>query len=606
MLWDDQAHITRPELRSWHGLWRIWFDLGATQQYYPVAHSAFWVQHRLWGDHLLGYHLVNISLHIAAAALVAIILRGLRVPGAYLAAAVFALHPVHVESVAWITELKNTLSAVFYLAAALAYWRFDETRARGWYGLALGLFVLALGSKTVTATLPAALLLIVWWKRGRMSWPRDVVPLLPLFTIGISGGVFTTWVERRFIRAEGSAFEFSFVDRALVAGRALWFYASKILWPTDLMFVYPRWAISSAEWWQYLYPVAALALLAWLWTRRERWRGATAAVLFFAGTLFPALGFFNVYPFVFSFVADHFQYLASLGLLTLAAAGIATVLQRQRLWGRASGHAICCALLGVLAVLTWRQSRDYRDVETLYRATIAKNPDCWMALNNLGGMLIARGALDEGQALVVKAVALRPRYAEGHNNLGLVAFNRGRLDEAIGEFRRALDVRPDYADAHSNLGFALARTGKIDEGIEHYRRALETDPNAVAVHFNYGMALMAKGELDRAAEHLRKVLEEKPDHAEAHNALGSILADRGRADEAMQHVQRAVELQPRDVEAQTNLGILLARRGDLDAAVAHLRTAFDLAPDNPRVRDALGAVLATRRRKLDSESAARP
>ncbi len=178
-VWDDDGHVTRPELRSWYGLYRIWFHLGATQQYYPLLHSAFWVEHRLWGDATLGYHLVNILLHMAATVLVALVLCRLRVPGTCLAAAIFALHPVHVESIAWIAEQKNALSAVFYLGAMLVYLRFDQERKSPLYCWALALFVLGLLSKTTAATLPAALLVILWWQRGRLSWRRDVVPLVP-------------------------------------------------------------------------------------------------------------------------------------------------------------------------------------------------------------------------------------------------------------------------------------------------------------------------------------------------------------------------------------------------------------------------------------------
>ena len=337
-IWDDDAHVTRPELRSWHGLYRIWFDLGATQQYYPLLHSAFWLEHKLWGDATLGYHLVNILLHATAAVLVALILRRLAIPGAYLAAAIFALHPVQVESVAWITELKNTLSAVFYLGAMLVYLRFDQTRKTPLYWWALGLFVLGLLSKTVTATLPAALLVIFWWRQGRLSWRRDVVPLLPFFGLGAAAGVLTAWVERKLIGAEGAAFELTIIERCLIAGRAIWFYLGKLVWPAELIFIYPRWHVSQAIWWQYLFPAAALLLLAVLWGLRRRWRGPLAGLLFFVGTLLPVLGFCNVYPFIYSFVADHFQYLASLGMITLASAGVALLLERWRLWGRPAAY----------------------------------------------------------------------------------------------------------------------------------------------------------------------------------------------------------------------------------------------------------------------------
>ena len=202
--------------------------LGATQQYYPLLHSAFWLEHKLWGDSVLGYHLVNVLWHMISVTLLYFVLKRLKVPGALLAAAIFAVHPVMVESVAWISEQKNTLSAVFYLSAMLVYLEFDESRRRSRYFIALGLFVLGLLTKTVTATLPAALLVIFWWQRGTLSWKRDVLPLVPFFVLGAAAGVLTAWVERKLIGAEGAAFEISLLDRGLLAGRVIWFYLGKL------------------------------------------------------------------------------------------------------------------------------------------------------------------------------------------------------------------------------------------------------------------------------------------------------------------------------------------------------------------------------------------
>ena len=475
-LWDDQGHITRPDLRSWQGLGRIWFDLSATQQYYPLLHSAFWIEHRLWGDATLGYHLMNILLHVTASLMVALVLRRLKVPGAYLAAAVFALHPVQVESVAWITEQKNTLSAVFYLSAMLTYLRFDQTRKTPLYFGALGLFVLGLLSKTVTATLPAALLVIFWWQQGRLSWRRDVLPLVPFFAIGAAAGVFTAWVERTLIGAEGSAFDLTLVERCLIAGRAIWFYLGKLLWPSNLLFVYPRWQISQAIWWQYVYPLAALVVLIALWGMRRRWRGPLAGLLYFVGTLFPVLGFFNVFPFIYSFVADHFQYLASLGMITLASAGAALLLTRWGLWNRPAGYSICLALLAILAGLTWQQSRMYLDAETLYRTTVDKNPDCWMAQIWLGNLLQWRAHLDEAMAHFEKALKIKPDCAGAHNNIGIILAGLQRPEEAIARYRMALEIDPRFADAHNSLGLALADRGQLVEAIAEFQKTLEIDP----------------------------------------------------------------------------------------------------------------------------------
>jgi hypothetical protein len=247
-IWDDPEHVTRPQLQTWPGLWRIWSSLTATTQYYPLLHSAFWAEHKLWGDSPLGYHLLNILLHATAALMGAAVLRRLAVPGAYLAAAIFALHPVHVESVAWITEQKNTLSAVFYLGALLTYLRFDRTRTARWYLASLGLFLLALLSKTVTGTLPGAVLVIFWWRRGRLSWRRDVLPVLPFFLLAAAGATITAWWEVAVNRCVGPEYQFTPLERLLIAGRAVWFYGGKLCWPAGLTFIYPRWRIDPSVW----------------------------------------------------------------------------------------------------------------------------------------------------------------------------------------------------------------------------------------------------------------------------------------------------------------------------------------------------------------------
>jgi hypothetical protein len=305
-LWDDAGHVTNPALQSWSGLLRIWFEPGVTQQYYPLLHSAFWLEHKLWGDAVLGYHLINVLQHALAATLFGALLRRLAVPGAWFAAGLFLLHPVCVESVAWICEQKNTLSLVLYLGAALAYLRFDTVRFPRRYVLATLLFVGALLTKTVTASLPAALLVVFWWQRGRLDWRRDVVPLLPWFVLGAGGGLFTAHFEKVLIGAQGAEFNLGALDRVVLAGRVFWFYLGKLAWPAELIFVYPRWNVDASVWWQWVFTLAGLALLGVLIWWQRRARGPLAAALLFGGSLFPVLGFVNVYPFIFSYVADHF------------------------------------------------------------------------------------------------------------------------------------------------------------------------------------------------------------------------------------------------------------------------------------------------------------
>ncbi len=474
-IWDDDGHITKPDLRSMDGLSRIWTQLGATQQYYPLVHTIFWLEYHLWGDLTLGYHLINILLHFFSALLIVCILRLLAVPKPWFVASIFALHPVQVESVAWMSELKNMLSGVFFFSTALAYLHFDKKRKGKTYSIAIGLFILGLMSKTVIATLPVSLLAIFWWKRGKISWKGDVIPLMPFFAIGITSGLFTAWVEHKFIiGGEENTFVFSFVERCLIAGRVFWFYLDKLVWPVNLIFVYPRWNVRQAIWWQYLFPFATMILAGALWALRNRWRAPLAVFICFTATIFPVMGFFNVYPFKFSFVADHFQYLACIGPIVILTVGMNKAL--GSLQGKMQS-APYILILFALGVLTWNQSRMYADAETLYRATLRKNPSCWMAHNNLGILLAERDQKDEALVHFQKALEFNPQYGDAHYNLGSLLAMNGQTDKAIFHYRKALEYNTDHLDAHYNLGLLLAMSGQTDEAIVQYRKALEINPN---------------------------------------------------------------------------------------------------------------------------------
>lgn len=582
MLWDDDGHVTRSGLRSTAGLWRIWFDVGATQQYYPVLHSVFWVLHRLWGDDTLGYHLVNIALHVLSAFLLALIMRRLAVPGATLAALIFALHPVQVESVAWISEMKNTLSVVFYLSAALAYLRFDQRREKRLYALALALFLLALLSKTVTATLPAALLVVFWWQRGRLDRNRDVMPLVPFFALGAAGGLVTVWVERALIGAQGAEFSFTLIERCLIAGRAIWFYLGKLIWPSNLIFIYPRWQVSQGLWWQYLYPLGAIALLAALWFLRKRSRGPLAAMLLFCGTLFPALGFVNVFPFRFSFVADHFQYLASIAIVALFAAGVAGIGKRWNVRPRAAA-AVTLAVGGALAFATWRQSHLYVDSQTLYRATISRNPSCWLAYNNLGVLRLlgpdAGGNVREAIADIMEALRLNPDYPDAHNNMGYALREMGRFEEAMAHDKEALRLAPNFAEAHNNLGIDFQKLGRVEEAIAQFSETLRLNPDFAAAHNNLGDVLQKTGRLQEALAHHKEALRLDPDSAEAHNGLGTALQRMGQIEEGIKQYEQALRLKPDFADAHNNLGNGLREMGRFEEAVAQHYEALRLKPD---------------------------
>ena len=520
-VWDDDDYVTGNEtLRDARGLARIWTELGATPQYYPLVHTTFWIEHHLWGVRPFGYHAVNVLLHAGSALLVWTILRRLRVPGAWLAAALFGVHPVHAESVAWVAERKNVLSGLLYLGALLAWIRFDEEepageQSRRAWTRSMILYVFALLSKTVTATLPAAALVIAWWRRGRIT-RRDVVPALPFFALGAAAGLLTSWMERFHVGASGGDWSLTLPERFLVAGRAFWFYLGKLAWPGPLMFIYPRWKVETWDAAAWAWPLAVAFLLLALWALRDRiGRGPLAATLFFGATLGPALGFVNVYPMRFSYVADHFQYLASLGPIALAAALLAR-LDRRVLF------ALVPALLLALSAVTWRQETAYRDEETLWRRTIAADPRVFLAQNNLGGMLMERGRLDEAEAHLLRAIEIEPSYPEAYDNLGILLDRRGRIEEAIEQYRRALRADPRYSYSHNNLGISLAEQGRLDEAIASFREAIRLKPDFARAHFNLGVALARSGDRAGALAALREAARIDPGDADIRKALAAL------------------------------------------------------------------------------------
>ena len=641
-IWDDNGHITKPALRSAAGLLRIWLEPGATQQYYPIVHSAFWLQFHAWGLNPLGYHLINILLHALSACLLAGILRRLAVPGWWLAAALFALHPVQVESVAWITELKNTLSGVFYLAAALTYFRFDERRTPALYAGSLAWFVLALLSKSVTATLPAGLLIAFWWQRGRLDWTRDVRPLLPFTAIGIAAGAMTVFMERTFIGAQGAAFDFTFIERTLIAGRAVCFYLLTLVWPANLAFNYSRWQISQSTWWLYLFPLAVAAMLAAAWWVRDRTRAPLAALLFFGVTLGPALGFANVYPFRFSFVADHFQYLACIGMLTLAAATVVKAIDRNRL---AAARPILVAIMILpLALLTWRDAHAYEGLETLWRTTIERNPDAWLARTNLAAMLLDHQPPEPDQALIHarEAVRISPRESSARFNLGLALEATGDPNGAIDEYRQAIanatvaegktarvalvhdklaatlraagrvqeaDAEAAIArtmlagmvgdgagggdvsiDAQVDAAIALLQAGQADQAVGALSRLVDRAPHRVDGRFALGVALEQLKQFQPAAEQFRGVLNVAPSHPGAAKHLGLALHSLNRREEALTAYRLALPLDPGSVDLHNDLGVLLAEMGMLTEAEKHFAEAVRLDPKDQQAKENLAKV----------------
>jgi Tfp pilus assembly protein PilF len=557
-IWDDDNYVTHNSaLHNVAGLRAIWTDPRSTPQYYPLVHSLFWIEYQAWGLRPAGYHVVNILLHAANAILLWRLLAMLKIPAPWMAAAVFALHPVHVESVAWITERKNVLSGFFYLAAAITYCRFafpsDATVGQSirWrsYALSIFCFVAALLSKTVTVTLPAALLLIVWWRRGRISI-RDAWPLLPMLVIGIPFSMMTVWLERHHVGAIGADWQFTFVDRFLIAGRALWFYAGKLVWPTPLIFIYPRWQIDSTAWWQFAFPLSAIGVIIFL-ARRGRLTGPLVALLLYAGTLFPALGFFDIFPMRYSFVADHFQYLASIGLIVLAVASGHGLMQRmQTPW---LPRLVAGLVLGILMAMTWRQSGIYRDRETLWRDTLAKNPSCPMAHHNLGNVLVEQGRLVEASIEFRRAIQLDPGDTLARLNLANVRSEQGRFGEALEQFELILKLDPREARAHYNMANVLDRLQRQEEAERHYRQALEIAPTHPEARLNLATLMMQQGRWNQAEVELRELLRISPASYLAHCNLAALYHHRGDPERALVHARQALRIAPNAPESKAML-----------------------------------------------------
>jgi Flp pilus assembly protein TadD len=600
-IWNDSDYVTAPALRSLAGLGRIWSEVGATEQYYPLLHSWFWVQSWFFGDAPLGYHAVNILAHAGAAVLFALVLRRLAVPGAWAAAALFALHPVAVESVAWVAEQKNTVSLVLYLAAALAWLRFEEQRGGARYAVATALFLAALLTKSLTATLPAALLVIAWWRRGRIDWRADVRPLLPWFAAGVAFGLFTAWVEHRVVGARGAEFELSFLERALLAGRVSWFYLGKLTWPAELIFIYPRWEISAAVWWQWLFPVALLGLLAAAWVARVRSRAPLAALLFFLGSLFPTMGFLNVYGFHFSFVADHWQYLPMLGPLALAAAAAAT-------WtARLGADARRLALIGGVAVLallgwrTWAQAQLYRDIETFYRETLAANPASWMSRTNLGLLLLEDGRVEEALSHLREAERLKPLRAEVVNNLGTALRAAGRAEEAREKFRRATELKTGYVEAEFNHALALAEAGRAEEAAAGYVRVLALRPTHAKAANNLGNLRLATRDAAAAERLFRQALAAAPEFMDARHNLGMALFAQRRGGEAIAEWRRVLAAEAgRDV-TRWLLAVALAAERRPAEAVPVLEELVRRQPGNADARMLLAQCLWETGRRAEAQ-----
>jgi tetratricopeptide (TPR) repeat protein len=549
-LWDDDSHIqANPSLRSLDGLRHIWLNLTPTAdtsftQYYPLTESVWWLWYHLFGLKPIAFHLLNVALHATNAVLVGVNLRKLDVRWPWLAAALFAVHPVHVESVAWMTESKNLLSALFCLLALWSYQAWapldgnrPESPRKRHYVASVVLFAASLLSKPATITLPFVILLLAWWKTGTIQ-RRRVVEMTPMLALGVGSGIITMHAETG---ASGEGFPHGVAERLLIAGRAFWFYLGKLLWPHPLIFFYPRWQLDPKSPMQVATVALTLLLFATLWALRHRiGRGALTGFLFFAGTLVPALGFFNVYYFLFSYVADHFLYVASLGPLALFAAGLV----RLRDGGpklRDVAFAVSIVTVLTLGALTYRRAGAFQSREILALDTLAKDPQNGMANSDLGAIMTRRGDLDGALLHLERALPmLIPRMrANVFNDIGRVLTDLGRPREGAVYLRQAIAVQPWHLTAHLNLGRALTRLGD-DAGAEReFRWALGLNASSLQANARLAELLERRGNCSPAIGYYRAALAIDADDTGSLAGLGRCLLQQGNATEGCPLILRA-------------------------------------------------------------------
>ena len=659
-VFDDDLFLHQNEMiKAADGLFRFWFTT-EPPDYFPLTSTTLWLEWRLWGDNPAGYHVVNVLLHAGSCVLLWRVLLLLGLPGAWLGALIFAVHPVNVESVAWITQRKNVLSMALYLGSTLLYLRCEDPHAppkrpRLVYAASLGTFLLALLAKTSVAILPPVLLLCAWWRRRRIA-VSDLRRTAPFFALALVLGLVTVWYQTYSSIGDADVRDDGLASRVAIAGLAVWFYLYKVLLPTDLSFVYPRWEVDAGSIGAYLPLALLLGTFALLWRYRQgRGRPLLFASSYYVLGLLPVLGFVNIYFMRYSLVSDHWQYTSMIAVAALAGAGLSAPLL-----ARARPLAATLLVLALSALSVHRQTA-FQDAKSLWEDTLAKNPSAVLALNNLGNELALEGSLDEaiehyerglaidpdhaglrynlgkaylragkpdlalrhyrrvirlvpdygkahndlGQTLEAlgrideaekyyeEAVRLKPDLAEAHGNLGSVDYSRGRFGDAVAHYREALRLRPGYARVHSNLGNALAELGRTEESVGHYRAALQLEPDLKGVSYNLGLALLEVGRYEEAAEQFSATLRSHPGLLGAHYNLGSVLLELGRFEDALAHYRAVAEAKPRDGATRLGMARSLAGVRRFAEAAEEYSHALRAAPESAQVLSDFAWFLAT-------------
>jgi tetratricopeptide (TPR) repeat protein len=596
-LWDDDFYITQNVLQhdpAW--LWKIWFQPGSVVNYFPITATVAWAQWQLWGLDTFGYHLTNIFLHIVSALLIWRLFAKFGLRYGWLGALIFAVHPTCVESVAWISELKNTLSLPPFVLAACAYLDFEESKRGRDYALALCWFFVAMLCKVTMVAFPLVILLHAWWKRGRIGW-TDLKASLPFLVIALVLGLLNVVVLEWFQAAHGQIHESLSLGglgpRLARAGLALSFYFSKAFLPIDLSPMYPRWNVDPPDALQFL-PWVVLAIVFYgLWTRRHAWgRHVVLGFGFFLLNLAPFAGFIGNSFMRFTWVMDHFLYLPLIGLIGLVVAAFGQIY--PRLSAHLRPFALALTALGVilLAVECHAYARVFRNQETLWTYTTRRYPGAWLAWADLGNVQSEGGRNPEAIDSFRRSLLIKPDEANTHYNLGFALMQSGQTQAAEDQYLEALRLDPNHASTHLNLGNILIRTGRLPDAMEQFAEAVRSDPGMVAAHNNLGNVLRQSGRLPEAIDQYQQALRINPDYVDAHNNLAVALNQAGRFAEAIEQCQLALKIRPDDSDALDNWGIALANSGQISAAMDKLEAAVRIDPHNAQAQKNLAALQA--------------
>lgn len=587
-VWDDIVLVTsNASLRTVHGLWDIWFSAPVTD-YWPLTWTLLWAEWHLWGGEPPGYHVTSLTLHLCSGFLIWRLLHRLGLRFGWLGGLLFVIHPLAVESVAWVSEIKNTLSLPLYLLS-LDAWLDTEEKKPGGYLRSVLFYLAAMLAKTSTVMLPAVILLYCWWKRGRISG-QEMKRMIPYGVIALVLGLVTIYFQTNGHDEDPVDLGGPFT-RLIGAGTAFLFYLGKFVLPVNLLPIYPRWTLDPPSFLQLLTLPALAILFFGLWTQRRDWgRHALFGLGFFLLNALPVLGLTKMRYMSVSWVADHFAYLPMIGLVGLVVAGGGQLLARAR----SSGHFSAVGVISILlALLTW-QSHSYANQffsdETLWTYTLQYNPLAAQAHYNLGNDLMQAGRSAEAVGQFEETVKIDPNYAPAYNNLGSSLVVVGRLPEAVQQYEEAVKIEPDLAVAHNNLGDVLRQVGRVQEAMEQYRLAVKFKPDYADAHNNLGRVMGQSGRVPEAIEQFRLAVKFDPDLAEAYNNLGVALKQSGRLPEAMEQYEKALAINPDYADAHFNLANDQWQTGHLPEAMEQYEEVLKINPEYVPARNNLSRV----------------